>query len=71
MTRREGRKLVDDAVKTLKASPAIDHWQKGRERIEAEDLLAFVLGEELEPTEQIGSRAEKKFRDARRSPRRR
>jgi release factor glutamine methyltransferase len=29
----------------LKASPAIDHWQKGRERIEAEDLLAYVVGE--------------------------
>ena len=38
------KKLLSEAVVTLKASPAIDHWQKGRERIEAEDLLMFVLG---------------------------
>ena len=36
--------LVDRAVKTLKASPAIDHWQRDRELIEAEDLLAHVIG---------------------------
>jgi release factor glutamine methyltransferase len=41
----KARTLIDDATRTLKASPAIDHWQKGRERIEAEDLLGFVLGE--------------------------
>jgi release factor glutamine methyltransferase len=39
------RTLLDQAVKTLKASPAIDHWQRGRERIEAEDLLTYVVGE--------------------------
>ena len=32
---------------------AIDHWQKGRERIEAEDLLIHVLGYEPEPTTTI------------------
>jgi release factor glutamine methyltransferase len=37
--------LLDEAVKRLKASSAIDHWQRGRERIEAEDLLAYVVGE--------------------------
>jgi len=41
----KARTLLDEATATLKASPAIDHWQKGRERIEAEDLLGFVLGE--------------------------
>jgi release factor glutamine methyltransferase len=56
------RTLVDEAVKTLKASPAIDHWQKGRERIEAEDLLGFVLSEEPDPSDRIGKRAEKEFR---------
>jgi release factor glutamine methyltransferase len=40
------RRLVDDAVKTLKASAAIDHWQRGRERIEAEELLTHVYGGE-------------------------
>jgi release factor glutamine methyltransferase len=59
----KARNLLDDAVKTLKASPAIDHWQKGRERIEAEDLLAFVLGEEPDPGDRIGSRDEKEFRE--------
>jgi release factor glutamine methyltransferase len=39
------RTLLDQAVKRLKASSAIDHWQRGRERIEAEDLLAYVVGE--------------------------
>ena len=49
------RKLIKNAVAELKASEAIDHWQKGRERIEAEDLLAFVMGgEEPEPDDQIG-----------------
>ena len=51
----KARKLIKNAVAELKASEAIDHWQKGRERIEAEDLLAFVMGgEELEPDDQIG-----------------
>jgi release factor glutamine methyltransferase len=57
----KARKLIDQSIKTLKASPAIDHWQKGRERIEAEDLLAFVLGEEPDPSERIGARDEKEF----------
>ena len=47
------RTLLDQAVKTLKASPAIDHWQKGRERIEAEDLLAYVVGDLPPPRSKI------------------
>jgi len=57
----KARKLIKNAVAELKASEAIDHWQKGRERIEAEDLLAFVMGgEEPEPDDKIreGERAE-------------
>jgi hypothetical protein len=51
----KARKLIKNAVAELKASEAIDHWQKGRERIEAEDLLAFVMGgEEPEPDDRIG-----------------
>ena len=49
------RKLIKTAVAELKASEAIDHWQKGRERIEAEDLLAFVMGgDEPDPDDRIG-----------------
>jgi release factor glutamine methyltransferase len=36
--------LIDRAERTLIESPAVDHWQRGRERIEAEELLDFVLG---------------------------
>jgi release factor glutamine methyltransferase len=36
--------LLDRAEKRLKASAAIDHWQRDRELIEAEDLLAHALG---------------------------
>ena len=51
----KARKLIKNAVAELKASEAIDHWQKGRERIEAEDLLAFVMdGEEPEPDDKVG-----------------
>ena len=45
----KARTVLDDAIRVLKASPAIDHWQRGRERIEAEDLLWHVLGEEPDP----------------------
>ena len=50
------RTLLDQAVKTLKASPAIDHWQKGRERIEAEDLLAYVVGELPPPRSKVSGK---------------
>ena len=44
------RALLDEAVRTLKASDALDHWQRGRERIEAEDRLSLVFdGHEPEP----------------------
>src|SRR5438552_3301850 len=37
--------LIDRAERTLIESPSVDHWQKGRERIEAEELLEFALGD--------------------------
>ena len=49
----KARRVLDDAVEVLKASPAIDHWQRGRERIEAEDLLWHVLGEESDPRQDV------------------
>src|SRR5262245_40156543 len=36
--------LLADAVVTLEASKAIDHWQRGREQIEADELLRFAMG---------------------------
>jgi len=60
----KARKLLDEGIRDLKASPAIDHWQKGRERIEAEDLLAYVCGgEEPEPSEEIPSKRAAWFRE--------
>jgi release factor glutamine methyltransferase len=62
MRRVKARKLLDQAVKTLKASPAIDHWQKGRERIEAEDLLMHVMdGEDPDPADDIPGGARRRF----------
>lgn len=49
----KARTVLDEAVKVLKASPAIDHWQRGRERIEAEDLLWHVTGEEPDPRDDV------------------
>ena len=55
------RRVLDDAVRVLKASPAIDHWQRGRERIEAEDLLWHVLGEEPDPREDVSESERRRF----------
>jgi release factor glutamine methyltransferase len=57
----KARKVLDDAVKVLKASPAIDHWQRGRERIEAEDLLWHVVGEEPDPTDELSAQDRRSF----------
>lgn len=57
------RKLLDEAVETLKAAPAIDHWQRGRERIEAEILLAQVFdGEDPDPSEVVPPKEAARFR---------
>jgi release factor glutamine methyltransferase len=59
----KARKLLDQAVTTLKASPSIDHWQKGREKIEAEDLLMHAMGidEEPRPNQEVSPKARKRF----------
>ena len=55
--------LLDEAVEKLKASPAIDHWQKDREQIEAEDLLAHVMnGDEPEANDEVTARTARAFR---------
>jgi release factor glutamine methyltransferase len=55
------RTLLDEAVAVLKASPSIDHWQRGRERIEAEDLLWHVLGEEPDPRDDVSPADRRRF----------
>jgi release factor glutamine methyltransferase len=47
------RKVVRQATRILRASPSIDHWQKGRERIEAEELLEHLMGELPDPEEDV------------------
>ena len=57
----EAKRVLSRAVKTLKASDSIDHWQKDRERIEAEDLLIHVMGYEPEPDEDIAGKDRREF----------
>jgi len=57
------QKLIARAAKAMRASPAIDHWQRGRERIEAEDLLVHVLGEQPDPHQEISGNAERRFEE--------
>jgi release factor glutamine methyltransferase len=58
------RDLLARAVKTLKASSAIDHWQSDREEIESEELLAFAMGvevDDLDPEDEVPARAARRF----------
>jgi len=55
------RDLLDDAERTLIDSPSVDHWQRGRERIEAEDLLEYVLGEFPEDDDEVPAAARRRF----------
>ncbi|HEX7248081.1 MAG TPA: HemK/PrmC family methyltransferase [Actinomycetota bacterium] len=57
----EARRVLAHAVEQLVASPAIDHWQRGRERIEAEDLLGYVLGDEPEPGDEVSGANIRRF----------
>jgi release factor glutamine methyltransferase len=50
------------AVATLKASPSIDHWQRDREEIEADDLLCYALGvDEVDPDEDVPAPVVRRF----------
>ncbi len=54
--------VLDRAVETLERSPAIDHWQKDRELIEAEDLLCHALGvDDVEPDDEVPPAARRRF----------
>ena len=54
-------KLLDEAIQTLKSSSSIDHWQKHRERWEAQELLWHVLGEEPDPRDQVSPKDRRRF----------
>src|SRR5438093_7233370 len=58
----KARELLRDAIDRMKAAPAIDHWQRDRERIEAEDLLGFVFGEEPDPDDEVSAADARRFR---------
>jgi release factor glutamine methyltransferase len=42
----KAHEVLADAVRTLKASAALDHWQRYREEIEADELLRHAIGVE-------------------------
>ncbi len=54
--------VLEGSIATLKASRAIDHWQRDRERIEAEDLLLHALGtDEVAPDLDVPAGARRRF----------
>jgi release factor glutamine methyltransferase len=54
--------VLSRAVETLKASPAIDHWQKDREEIEADDLLCYALArDEVGPEDEVPDSVRRRF----------
>jgi release factor glutamine methyltransferase len=53
---------LERAIETLKASPAIDHWQKDREEIEAEDLLMHAMDvDEIDANDDVSSSQLRRF----------
>ncbi len=61
MRRVNAHEAIRRGQKILRGSPAIDHWQKGRERIESEELLGFVLGEEPGGEQELPERDRRSF----------
>jgi release factor glutamine methyltransferase len=53
---------LERAVATLVASPALDHWQKDREEIEAEDLLMHAMDvDEVDPDDVVSPSQLRRF----------
>jgi release factor glutamine methyltransferase len=58
----KAKEVLTDAVVTLKASTAIDHWQRDREEIEAEELLAYALGvDHVAPNDEVPPNVRRRF----------
>jgi len=55
------RKMLRQATQILRASPAIDHWQKGRERIESEELLEHLVGDLPDPDMEVPGSVHRAF----------
>lgn len=53
--------LLDEAEAEMLQSEAIDHWQKGRERIESGELLAHVLGGPVDENAEVLAAARRRF----------
>jgi release factor glutamine methyltransferase len=56
------QEVLRDAERTLKASTAIDHPHSGKERLEAEEMLEFVVGREPDPDEKVPADQHRRFR---------
>jgi release factor glutamine methyltransferase len=59
----KARTLIRQGAARLKDSPAIDHWQKGREKIESEILLFDLLGEAPDPDDKISAKNQRTFEE--------
>jgi release factor glutamine methyltransferase len=53
---------IDEAEALIKASDAVDHPHAGKERVDAEELLVHVLGDEWEPDDDVGPDELRRFR---------
>lgn len=54
--------VLSDAVDTLKASTAIDHWQRDREQIEADELLCYAMGvDRVRPRDNVPPAIRRRF----------
>jgi release factor glutamine methyltransferase len=54
---------LDEAEALLKRSEAIEHPHAGKERYDAEELIASVAGHDWDPQDQIGEAALRRFRE--------
>ena len=54
--------LLKEAERLLRASPAVDHPHPGKERADAEELLAFAVGDELGSEEEVPLKKARRFR---------
>jgi release factor glutamine methyltransferase len=59
----KARTLIKQGATRLKDSPAIDHWQKGREKIESEIFLIDLLGEEPDPDDKVSAKTQRTFEE--------
>jgi release factor glutamine methyltransferase len=58
----KAREAIKEGEAVLLASDAIDHWQKGREMIEADDLLAHAFAREYSKKEEVPKKVLARYR---------